>query len=90
MIPGFAEWLDYRGRIVFPDWDTRLVFNTTEVFVTMLGKTNYHYTVAYLAPPLPEGFQKGRLLWSRQEATALWHWAYANGWFNPVEEGETR
>lgn len=86
MTPGFQDWLNHRGQMLFTDWLTRELFTTTEVFVTMLGKLNYHYAVSHLSPPLPDGFTKGRFLWSRGEAERVWEWAYEQGWFNRLDK----
>jgi hypothetical protein len=82
--PGFQDWLNARGSMLFQDWATKEIFTTTEVFITMLGKMNYHYAIAHLNPPLPEGFSKGRFLWNRKEAETLWAWAFENGWFTKL------
>lgn len=84
-IPGFTEWLNHRGSMLFADWPTKEVFTTTEVFVTMLLKQNYHYACDHLPVPLPDGFTKGRFLWSRGEAEKVWAWAYEQGWFNKLQ-----
>jgi len=84
IIPGFTEWLDYRGKALFPGWQTREVFNTSEVFIKFLGKVNYHHALRRGMLPLPDGFKKGRWLWSKAEAEKLWHWAYENGWFSAL------
>ena len=90
MIPGFRDWLNYRGEMLFgKEWHGKEVFNTTEVFMTMLGKSNYHYAIRELSPPLPPDFKKGRWLWSRGEAEKLWEWAYEQGWFNPLDKPTT-
>lgn len=88
MTPGFTDWLNHRGSMLFADWPTKEVFTTTEVFVTMLGKLNYHYATQHLSPPLPDGFTKGRFLWSRGEAEMVWTWAYEQGWFNAIQGGQ--
>ena len=87
MIPGFTDWLNYRGSLLFPEWHTMEMFGTTEVFY-LLGKKNYGYPRRKGKLPLPNGYEKGRWVWSREEAGRLWEWAYENGWFNKVEKGE--
>lgn len=72
--------------MLFQDWPTKEVFTTTEVFVIMLGKQNYHYACDHLQLPLPDGFTKGRFLWSRGEAEKVWEWAFENGWFNRLDK----
>ena len=85
MIPGFLDWLNHRGSMLFEDWQTREIFNTTEVFA-ILAKHNYNYGIDYLQIPVPGDYQKGRWLWTRDEAMKVWEWAYENGWFNAIRE----
>jgi len=85
-VPGFTDWLNHRGSMLFGDlWWSMEMFSTTEVF-KLLGKKNYAYPRNKGRLPLPDGYEKGRWVWSKAEAEKLWHWAYGCGWFNAMEE----
>jgi hypothetical protein len=81
MIPGFLDWLNHRGSMLFQDWQVKEIFSTTEVFA-VLAKHNYNYAIDHLDVPLPNDYRKGRWLWTKDEAMKVWHWGYEKGWFN--------